>query len=87
MKLSPPRKGVNGNMKECPWYFSLNDRPVMVIDGKDGGLDVLGLDTHTGDFVRDWDAFLAYNEGGRDIDDLTKEEFDALVEKHRARIR
>ena len=67
-----------------PWYFALNDRPVMVIETKDGGMDVLALDTHTGDFVRDFQVLDAYYEGGRDVDQLTKEEFDALVEKHRA---
>lgn len=72
--------------KKFPWYFSLNDRPVMVIQDKAGNVDVQALDTSTGDFVRDYDPFLAYLEGGRDVDELTKEQFDALVEKHRARI-
>ncbi len=66
-----------------PWYFALNDRPVMVIETRDGGMDVLTLNS-SGDFVRDLDALASYMRGGRDVDELTKEEFDALVEKHRA---
>jgi hypothetical protein len=73
--------------KALPWYFALNNRPAMAIATKDGGMDVLALNVHTGDFERDWDIYSAYLEGGRDVDDLTKSEFDALVEWHRARVK
>ena len=55
----------------------------MVIETRDGGIDVLTLSS-SGDFVRDLDALASYMQGGRDVDQLTKEEFDALVERHRA---
>jgi hypothetical protein len=70
-----------------PWFFALNDRPVKVSKTRDGGLEVISLDMSTGEFVRDYESLPAYYEGGRDIDDLTEQEFEALVAKHRAWIR
>jgi hypothetical protein len=70
-----------------PWYFALNDRPVKVVETRNGGLDVITLDMKTGEFVRDHGSLPAYYEGGRDVDDLTEQEFEALVAKHRAWIR
>ena len=70
--------------RPLPWCFAVNDRPVQVVATADGGADVMTLDPQTGEFIRDMNQLAIYFEGGRDVDDLTKEQFDALVAKHRA---
>ena len=71
---------------DLPWYFAINDRPAMAIRTEDGGMDVLRLNVSTGEFERDWEALSIVFEGGRDVDKLTEDEFNALVKQHRDRI-
>jgi hypothetical protein len=71
---------------DLPWYFAVNDRPVKVVPTDDGGADVLVLDLCTGGFVRNLDYLGYYFEGGRDVDELSEAEFNALVEKHNKRL-
>ena len=70
--------------KADPWYFAVNDRPGKVVMMSDGAIDVITLDPDTGEFIRDLDRLTIYFEGGRDVDSLTEEQFDARVEKYRA---
>jgi hypothetical protein len=73
------------SMAPYPRYFAFNDIPVKMDKTADGGLEVTALDLATGELVRDYEFLRAYFQGGRDIDVLTKEEFDALVAKERDR--
>jgi uncharacterized protein YqfA (UPF0365 family) len=57
--------------EEYPWYFPVNDRPV--------------IDSHPGEFIRSLDMLNAHYEAGGDVDRLTKEQFDALLAQHRKR--
>jgi predicted RNA-binding protein associated with RNAse of E/G family len=62
-----------------PQFFTVNDRPVKVVTYDDGRIDVMALDMKTGDWERD-DRYLDMAlEGGRDVDLLTEDEFNAAV--------
>jgi hypothetical protein len=69
-----------------PQYYSVNDRPVKLVKTPDGGMDVLALDVSTGNFTRELEQLAVIFQGGRDVDALTEEEFDKLVQWHRARL-
>jgi hypothetical protein len=73
--------------EQYPKYFALNDRPGKLVETADGGLDSIALDMHTGEWVRDFEFMNGVYGTGRDVDRLTKEEFDALVAKKRAWIK
>ena len=60
-----------------PKYYALNDRPGKIFETADGGLDVVALDMRTGEWIRDYDFMDGVYGHGRDVDKLTKEEFDA----------
>lgn len=67
--------------KPYPWYYAVNDRPVKLVELPDGGLDALVYDFATGELVADRSYFARVSETGigKDVDQLTAEEFDALV--------
>ena len=66
-----------------PKFFTVNDRPVKIITHEDGRIDVMALDMTTGDWERN-DRYLDMAlEGGRDVDLLTEDEFNAAVDSHR----
>ncbi len=64
-----------------PWYYAVNDRPVMIVLLPDGGSDALVFDWATGAFVPDRSYFGRVSDVGigKDVDSLTKQEFDARV--------
>lgn len=72
MASNPPRP--------YPWYYAVNDRPVKLVETTDGGLDALAFDWKTGGFVPDRSYFSAISEHGfKDVDQLSAEQFEALV--------
>ena len=71
---------------KLPSYFSVNRRPVKLVETEDGGMDVQALNYETGDFERQMKYLTRVTLSDTDTDELSKEEFDALVEEHRAEI-
>src|SRR4051812_37096005 len=72
MATNPPRP--------YPWFYAVNDRPVKLVETADGGLDALAFDWRTGGFVPDRSYFSAISEHGtKDVDQLTAQQFDAIV--------
>ncbi len=71
-----------------PWYYAVNDRPVMVVRTPDGGLDTLVFDWRTGGFVPDRSYVARVSETGigKDVDSLSAPEFERLVGALRARV-
>lgn len=66
--------------RPLPWYYAVNDRPVKIVETADGGSDCLVFDFATGGFVPDRGYFSQVTPGsGRDVDQLTEEEFERLV--------
>jgi hypothetical protein len=72
------------NPRPFPWYHAVNNRPVKVVQRKDGSLDVLALDVLTGDWEPAPDYLDKIFDVGKDVDELTKDEFDALVSRRLA---
>ena len=68
-------------VKPYPWYYAVNDRPVKIVQLPDGGADCLVFDFATGGFVPDRSYFARTVETGigRDVDQLTKAEFEQIV--------
>lgn len=68
-------------LKPFPWYYAVNDRPVKIVLLPNGGADCLVFDFATGDFVIDRSYFARTTETGigKDVDQLTEEEFEHLV--------
>jgi len=66
--------------KPYPWYYTVNDRPVMIEQLPDGGVDCLVFDVATGDFVVDRE-YLSYTlpGSGKDVEQLTEDEFARVV--------
>lgn len=69
-----------------PKYLAVNDRPVKFVQRSDGGLDVMALDMSTGEWEREPQYLDIYFEGGRDVDVLTEEQFNAAVAAVRERL-
>ncbi|HSF87713.1 MAG TPA: hypothetical protein VLG28_18885, partial [Acidimicrobiia bacterium] len=68
-------------------YYAVNDRPVKFVQLADGGVDCLVLDMQSGRFVPDRSYFAAVAPGsGKDVDQLSPQDFDALVMLQRARL-
>lgn len=63
-----------------PWYFVINDRPVKVIATPDGGMDVLILNLETGKLERNMAYLSRCFEPGQDVNRLSEEAFNHLVE-------
>lgn len=64
-----------------PWYYAVNDRPVKIVELPDGGADALVFEAATGRFIPDRSYFGRVLETGigKDIDQLTEAEFEALA--------
>lgn len=63
-------------------YYAVNDRPVKVIEFEDGSADVFVYEWSTGRFVPDR-SYWEHIHGGnafKDVDQLTREQFDQLVD-------
>jgi hypothetical protein len=73
--------------KPYPWYYAVNDRPVKIVLLPDGGADCLVFDFATGGFVPDRSYFARVSDTGvgKDVDQLTEEEFETLVASQRRR--
>jgi hypothetical protein len=69
-----------------PRFFTVNDRPVKIVEQPDGSADVMVLDMRTGEWERDPSYLDFYFEGGRDVDLLTEAEFTATVAAIRKRL-
>ncbi|HVF03478.1 MAG TPA: hypothetical protein VNA20_01440 [Frankiaceae bacterium] len=69
-----------------PRYYAVNDRPVALVPTPDGGLDALVYDFASGELVPDRSYFFKVVDTGigKDVDALTREEFDARVAALRA---
>lgn len=67
--------------KPFPWYYAVNDRPVQIVELPSGGADALIFDFATGGFVPDRSYFGRVSDTGigKDVDQLTAEEFHRLV--------
>jgi hypothetical protein len=67
--------------KPYPWFYTVNDRPVKIVQLPDGGADCLVFDFTTGGFFSDRGYFTRVSETGigKDVDSLTEQAFDALV--------
>lgn len=67
-------------------YYAVNDRPVKVIEFEDGSSDIFVFDWSTGGFIPDrsyWEHIHKAN-AFKDVDRLTHEQFEQLVEPLRA---
>jgi hypothetical protein len=63
-----------------PRYYLVNDRPVAVVPTPDGGEDCVVFDFATGELAPDRSYFEYLIPGsGKDVDAVTKAEFDARV--------
>lgn len=65
--------------KPYPWYYAVNDRPVKFVEMPDGGLDALVFDWATGGFVPDRSYFGLVSQPFKDVEELSKHEFDLRV--------
>jgi hypothetical protein len=74
--------------KPYPWYYTVNDRPVKLVELPDGGCDALVFDWVTGGFVPDRSYFARVSETcpGKDVDQLTEAQFEQLVAELRQRL-
>lgn len=69
------------------WFFLLNDRPVKVVRKPDGGMDVLVLNLAAGEFERNLSSLSAVFKQYKDVDRLTEEKFNRIVERIREEIK
>jgi len=76
---------VSSPKKPYPWFYAVNDRPVKFALLPSGELDVLVYDFKTKQLVRDMDYLDKPFEPGKDVDELTEAQFDALVASLRQR--
>lgn len=68
-------------------YYAVNDRPVKVVELPDGSADIFVFEWSTGGFVPDrsyW-GYVNGTESFKDVDSLTKEQFEQLVAPLRTR--
>jgi hypothetical protein len=75
-------------MRPYPWYYAVNDRPVKLVLTPSGGLDALVIDWESGAFVPDRSYFVKVSDTGigKDVDQLTEEQFAQAVIDVRRRI-
>jgi hypothetical protein len=71
--------------KRYPWFYTVNDRPVQIVELRGGSTDCLVYDHKTGNFVTDR-SYLAYVTpgSGKDVDELNAAEFGEIVKSRRA---
>ena len=73
--------------KPYPWFYAVNDRPVQIVQLRDGGADCLVLDMRTGNFVPDRRYFAYTVPGsGKDVDAFSASEFAWRVAAIRAQL-
>lgn len=67
--------------KPFPWYYAVNDRPIKIVELPDGGADALVLDLTTGHFIPDRSYFGRVSDTGigKDVDQLSEQDFESLV--------
>jgi hypothetical protein len=70
--------------KPYPWFYAVNDRPVTFVELPSGELDVLVYDFDTGELVSDLGYMSRPFEPGKDVDELTEEQFNQVVAKLRS---
>lgn len=66
-----------------PKFFTLNDRPVKVVDLPNGGLDVMALDMRKGDWVRAIEYLDRYFKHDADVEILSEDQFKQRVSEIR----
>ena len=69
-----------------PRFFTLNDRPVKVIELPDGGLDVMALDMRKGDWVRAMEYLDRFFKQDADAEALSEAQFKTRVSEIRKRL-
>lgn len=71
--------------KPYPWFYTVNDRPVQIVELPGGATDCFVYDHKTGNFVVDRSYLAAVTPGsGKDVDELTADEFSHIVVSRRA---
>jgi len=66
--------------KPYPWYYAVNDRPVMIVELPGGGADCLVFDFVSGNLRPDRSYFAKVAPGsGGDVDQLTANTFEELL--------
>jgi len=68
-------------------YYKVFDRAVKIIPGEGDQFECFVFDSKKDDFVLDYYYFVEMCGPSAEVDDLTKEEFDAYVEELRQRRR
>lgn len=66
--------------KPYPRYYTVNDRPVKIVEDASGGLTTLVFEWSSGAFVRDQTYFMQIMTPGKDVDTFTKNEFEEKVQ-------
>lgn len=70
--------------KPYPWFYAVNDRPVVIVATPSGGSDCLVFDFVSGNLIPDRSYMSEVAPGsGRDVDALTQSEFARLVAERR----
>jgi hypothetical protein len=72
--------------RPLPWYYTVNDRPVKIVETPGGGMDVLALNMRTGEFERAMDYLSKCLGHVGDVDVLSEAEFERYVAAIRRRI-
>jgi hypothetical protein len=71
--------------KRYPWFYTVNDRPVQIIELTGGSTDCLAYDHTTGTFVIDRSYLQFVTPGsGKDVDELGRAQFAEVVKSRRA---
>jgi len=66
--------------KPFPWYYTVNDRPVRIVEQASGGTECFALDMQTGNFVVDRGYLAAVTPGsGKDVEELTAPLFEQRI--------
>jgi hypothetical protein len=68
-------KAMAGQKANFPWYFTIDKRPVKVVATADGGMDVLVLNSVTGELERNLEYLARCFEPGKDVERISEEEF------------
>lgn len=70
--------------KPYPWFYAVNDRPVAIVTTQSGGTDCIVFDFASGNLIPDRAYFSEVAPGsGRDVDELTQQQFANLVAARR----
>ncbi len=77
-------RGATGRAMDLPIYCVVDIRPVKVVAGSSGGIEVLAWEAETGTFVRRMDLLDRVILQDDWVVELTEEEFDTLIARLRA---